>query len=314
MLYCLAMDDLILLTLLLTYLRNYSHPTVNDLLLFVLFSFDVTMSDYKRFITTYFPQAVISFDYIRSTATWPVFFSSDVKISDYERSTIVCFIFFWFHRWMLFRTLIFWMYEETNVCKIFCHIKDQCFLFSGVSIQRRISGTIGASKISEIRATKDWKLCHRVLQGSRFKDRRCFEQNYTARAHSNRCSSENIQEATSWPGNTTVSKVSTIRKRRESEKRTSFVDRKWRSELKTFLLSFFVVFFSVFFLFHTVVLSFFLFSTSCIFHVPFTMQVLFCGTSKYFRRNRHENVHLEHLLWSFNPFLLHCCSAFWSIT
>lgn len=153
--------------------------------------------------------------------------------------------------------LIFWTYEETNVCKIFRHIKDQCFLFSGISIQRRISGTIGASKISEIRATKDWKLCHRVLQGSRFKDRRCFEQNYTARAHSNRCSSENIQEATSWPGNTTVSKVSTIRKRRESEKRTSFVDRKWRSELKTFLLSFFVVFFSVFFLFHTVVLSFF---------------------------------------------------------
>lgn len=209
--------------------------------------------------------------------------------------------------------LIFWTYEETNVCKIFCHIKDQCFPFSGISIQRRISGTVGASKISEIRATKDWKLCHRVLQGSRFKDRRCFEQNYTARAHSNRCSSENIQEATSWPGNTTVSKVSTIRKRRESEKRTSFVDRKWRSELKTFLLSFFVVFFSVFFLFHTVVLSFFS-STSCIFHVPFTMQVLFCGTSKYFRRNRHENVHLEHLLWSFNLFLLHCYSSLCSIT
>lgn len=88
---------------------------------------------------------------------------------------------------------------------------------------------------------------------------RCRERNYTARARGNRCSSENIQEATSWAGNTTVSKVSTIRKRwgraEEAEKRTSFVDRKWRSELKTFLLSFFFFFccyyfFLFFFLFH----------------------------------------------------------------
>ena len=39
------------------------------------------------------------------------------------------------------------------------------------------------------------------------RDRRCRERNYTARARGNRCSSENIQEATSWAGNTTVSKV-----------------------------------------------------------------------------------------------------------
>lgn len=71
-------------------------------------------------------------------------------------------------------------------------------------------------------------------------------------------------------------KFSTIRKREgreEAEKRTSFVDRKWRSELKTFLLSFFfffccyyhyyyfffLLFLFLFFLFHAdIFFSFFL--------------------------------------------------------
>lgn len=126
---------------------------------------------------------------------------------------------------------------------------------------------------------------------------RCRERNYTARARGNRCSSENIQEATSWAGNTTVSKVSTIRKRwgraEEAEKRTSFVDRKWRSELKTFLLSFFFFFcccyyfFLLFFLFHADIFFLFFNSlSSCIFHIPFTGSN-FCSraTSKYFRWN-----------------------------
>lgn len=36
--------------------------------------------------------------------------------------------------------------------------------------------------------------------------------------HVHRCCSENIHEATSYPGNTTVFKVSTVRKRREPER------------------------------------------------------------------------------------------------
>lgn len=101
-----------------THLRYYSHPTVNDPLLFVLFSSDVTVPDYKRFITTYFPQAVTLFDYIRSTATWPVFFlptlkypttndllsfvlfSSDFIVSDYECSFATYFLNVWRNKCM----------------------------------------------------------------------------------------------------------------------------------------------------------------------------------------------------------------------
>lgn len=73
--------------------------------------------------------------------------------------------------------------------------------FPVVTVNKRISFIHFVSIWRTVGQTRGW----RQLELRR--DRRCRERNYTARARGNRCSSENIQEATSWAGNTTVSKV-----------------------------------------------------------------------------------------------------------
>lgn len=103
----------------------------------------------------------------------------------------------------------------------------------------------------------------------------CRERNYTARARGNRCSSENIQEATSWAGNTTLFESFDDRREREGSGKEDVLCRsqvaKWIENFPPKLLLLLLLLLPLLLLpFPRWRFFFFFFFTLCIiFHIPF---------------------------------------------